>query len=308
MISKRIILVAVLFTYAALANAQLSVDVFYGYNHSNREHSMPVQYDGINRKCFYTNQIDTIYRPDSTFYPYRNVRYIIDQSNTTRCNFASQQNFGLSLNYRFVNYFRVGLSFEKIVYWAKEPRIEVLKTEDFYDEDDISFQNQFRTDKLNYDITTGTVHLAFLYPYRKFAISANFGLSGYYTTLKSSVFYQYNSLNHAVFNTTALTITQSLQYKYQGYTMGYSAGVGVSYILYKNLSAFVNIGYTWASLAFQKGERYDYHYMNINSQGETRYNTELLPQEIAPEDIPFGKINFNSTNIRLGLSYTFGKK
>jgi hypothetical protein len=41
---------------------------------------------------------------------------------------------------------------------------------------------------------------------------------------------------------------------------------------------------------------------------ETDTESKPEPEEIAPENIPFGKINYNSWNFRIGLRYTFGRK
>ena len=51
----------------------------------------------------------------------------------------------------------------------------------------------------------------------------------------------------------------------------------------------------------------NYYYEYTNSLGETQSESRPEPEDIAPEDIPFGKINYNSWNFRLGLRYTFGK-
>jgi hypothetical protein len=95
--------------------------------------------------------------------------------------------------------------------------------------------------------------------------------------------------------------------RYWGYNYGFTTGMGVSYAFYKNISIFGNVGYTWANLEFKKGEMTEYHYSYTNSLGETYTEDKDAAEEIAPENIPFGKINYNSWNLRVGLRYTFVK-
>ena len=102
--------------------------------------------------------------------------------------------------------------------------------------------------------------------------------------------------------------TDYVSKSYSGFSPGFRASMGLSYVLFQNVSVFGSFGYTVASLKFQKGtllvdDYLTYDYSDIIED----YEIPVLPQPIAKSNIPFGKINYNSWNFRLGIRYTFGK-
>ncbi|HOE05176.1 MAG TPA: hypothetical protein PLZ52_08175 [Bacteroidales bacterium] len=309
MIRKKIILIAVLFAHVCVANAQLSVDVFYGYNHSGNEHSLPEQYDGIADKLYFTNEIDTIYLHGSNFYYIRRyVRQHDYRQDTTKHDFTSQHTCGIALNYRFVNYFRVGLSFEKIGIGQNWQCVEAIKTEEHFDNDNQLFYYSTTTEKISYNVIAASLQFSFLYPYKDFVFSADCGLKAYSSMLSSERNINAQSWYHPMLNTKNSVTIKSNLYQYHGYNLGYTVGAGISYQIGKNYSAFVNAGYTWASMNFQK-EKTSESYITYDYQlGEAHNYKDVFAQPLEPAQVMLGEINYNSLNIRLGISYVFGKK
>lgn len=308
MISKRQILFVILIMITIVAKAQFSIDVFYGYNHSNNEYSMPAKYDSDDYEIYYKNELDTVYRPDSTYYTNYVIKDAFHQTSKTTHNFISNNIYGLNLSYRFSKYFRVGLSCENIGFLQNEVCFEISQKEERYDGEDQLFRYNRAEIKVNYNIYSASLNTAFLYPFRKFVFSADLALNAYSSLLYSDFSQHVESLYHELLSPVTYERTESYLLKYQGCNFGFKTGIGVYYILYKNISIFGNVGYTWANLEFQKGEMTEYHYSYTNSLGETYTEDKDSPEEIVPENIPFGKINYNSLNLRIGLRYTFGEK
>ena len=311
MINKIQILFAILILSAFTANAQFSIDIFYGYNYSNASYVMPQAYNYVNYQTYYSNiPIDTIINiqyPDTITNIIYEPRLSIIEEKYSNQNFATDYLYGLNINYKYASYFETGLSFEKVGLIGEQSCFEVTMKDERYDFNDIIFYYIRATHKFNYDVINASLIQSVLYSYKDFSFYANFGIKAYYTTLNHDFTYNVQSTENEMYGYNGYSINTSYSRKYSGYSFGFASGLGVSYLVYNNISVFVNVGYTWANLQFQKGQQMDYYYEHTNSLGET--NTESKPEleEIAVEDIPFGAINYNSWNFRLGLCYTFQK-
>ncbi len=95
--------------------------------------------------------------------------------------------------------------------------------------------------------------------------------------------------------------------KYSGYNFGFTSALGVSYNISKNISIFGNAGYTWAKLKLKKGLQMDYYY-EYSAPSYSIIDSKPEAQKIAPENNPFGNINYKSWNFSIGLRYTFIKE
>jgi len=97
-INKLLILI-ILAASTLTTYAQLSVDIFYGYNHSNKESVMPSAYNSVNYQTFYSdNPIDTIvniHYPDTTTRIVYELRSYVRDEEYTYHNFAIKPNLNI---------------------------------------------------------------------------------------------------------------------------------------------------------------------------------------------------------------------
>ena len=308
--NKIFTIILLMFSYSA--NAQFSIDVYSSFNYSKEKHAMPWTYDYFNYQTFFSNKpIDTIiiiYYPDTiTRIKYEPSRPAILEDGHTFHNFIIDCFYGFSINYRYSNYFETGISFEKNGMIKRLSTFEITMRDERYDYNDELFYYEHGDHEFDYDIINVSLKQSFIYPYKNFNFYTNIGLKTYYTVLKHDCVGTTRSLGSEMYGYDTYSVDATFHKKYSGYNFGFTSALGVSYNISKNISIFGNAGYTWAKLKLKKGLQMDYYY-EYSDPSHSIINSKPEAQEIAPENNPFGNINYKSWNFSIGIRYTFVKK
>jgi hypothetical protein len=292
--------------------SQLSIDVYSGYNHSKRIDTLPNDYYYSCSKGYFTgNILDTVQLGDSTFYVFEQKGLYWDEGRSYH-EFTPKSVLGINLQYTYLKFFKTGISFEKHGVSNSESYFNIDTYVYLYSHENMSIDSLIiSTEKdviSEYDIYCISIFQSFLFPYKKFTFSTDFSLITNYFTLNYQENIENVSLNHYYLNNSPAS-TSILNYEvlYQGKSLGFRIGLGISYQVYNNISAFGKVGYTWANLEFQNWQQTYKYYYHSDDTGYLRTYTESDPKELNSEDIPFEKINYNSWNFRVGLRYTFNK-
>jgi hypothetical protein len=312
---KIVIFSIILFLTSIVGYSQFFVDVYYGYNHSNVEYNRPN--DFINGLYYYNDQIfygdtpiDTItliHGIDTTFIVKYNIRHSTHELEPLSHNFTKDQFYGISINYKYSQFFETGVSFERNCLVNKYSSIKTFQIVERYDYNDVMFYSQRARHDLNYKVTNLSLTHTISYPYKKFAFFVSVGLKGFYAVLNHDFTYSGMSKENELYEHYS-DYSESSVYsrKYSGFSVGHFGHLGVSYQVLHNVSFFCKFGYTWANLNFEKGEQLNYYNEYTNSLNETTLESITEPETLAPERIPFSEINYNSWNYRFGIRYTFG--
>jgi hypothetical protein len=311
MINKNAILFTILIGLAISARSQFSIDVYGGYNQSSEVYTLPVMYNVFQAEVHYGNTpIDTIY---NSFYPDSiiNVRYNILSNEfiyePTAHNFASGEVLGLSMFYRYFNYFETGLSFEKSGITDKYRKFEILNFDNRFGYDERLFYYSHDSHYFKYDIYAASLTQKVLYPYKKISLSASFSLMSYYSLIKYSCIVETKSMKDEMYYYDFFEANLDKKHHYSGYSFGFRVGLGISYNFFKNLSVFTNVSLTKANLKFQERYLYDYYSENVNDSG-VYVTSQPDPAEINSRFVAFREMSYDSWSFRLGLRYTFGNK
>jgi hypothetical protein len=311
MTNKKIILFTILIGLAISTKSQFSIDVYGGYNHSSEVYILPEMYNVFQSEVHYGNTpIDTIYNsfyPDSIIKVMYNILSNEFVYEPTERNFASGEVLGLSLFYRYFKYFETGLSFEKSGMTEKYRKFEILNFDNRLGYDDRLFYSSLDSHYFKYDIYAASLTQKVLYPYKKLSVSASFSLMSYYSLIKYSCIVETKSKEDEMYYYDFFETKLDKKHHYSGYSLGFRAGIGVSYNFFKNLSVFTNVSFTKANLKFQNRYLYDYYSETVNDSGV--YNTsQPEPAEINSRFVAFREMSYNSWNFRLGLRYTFARE
>jgi hypothetical protein len=308
MTNKKIILLTILISLAISAKSQFSIDVYGGYNHSSEVYTLPQMYNVLQSELHYGNTpIDTIYNnyyPDSIV----KVRYNLLSNDFVYepyvRDYTSGDVLGISLFYKYFNYFETGLSFEKSGITGKYRKFEILNFDDRFGYDDRLLYSSHDNHYFKYDIYAASLTQKVLYPYKKLNVSANFSLMSYYSLIEYSCIVETKSMEDEMYYYDFFETNIDYKLHYSGYSLGFRAGLGVSYNFWENLSVFTNVSFTKANLKFQNRYLYDYYSETVNDSG-VYITSEPDPAEINSRFVAFREMSYNSWNFRLGLRYTF---
>lgn len=311
----------ILFIFLSLSSisiAQFSIDVYSGYNHSKKEYTLPSNFHYCNMVSYYSGNVrDTIYNAfgieDSIIIRYEQISVVNDYGSTYH-NFASNYIYGINLQYAYAKYFSTAISFEKHGFTRDASSISINLTDERFSHEcmceDSLIYAVHDTVLMNSTIINSSFTQSFYFPYKRFKVFADFGISAYYTFLDFIYSGHKFSVYHPIYNRKYIyDITSKIVKQYEGYSFGYKFAMGVSYNLCSNVSIFGSVGYTKANLHIRKGifvsedpPPPDYSYYDPD------YVMPTYPHELSQDDIPFGKIDYSSWNFKIGLRYTFGKK
>jgi hypothetical protein len=292
--------------------SQLSIDVYSGYNHSQKIDTLPKFYDYYYNVSYCTgNILDTMStEPDTMLlFEFATVKGDYGQ---TKYKFTPKKVFGINIQYAYAKFFKTGISFEKHGILNSESSFVVEHYAKLYSNEtmtsDSIIQAYSGNINLDYSIFNLSLLQSFIYPHKNLIFSADFSLNfNYFTLNHTRYFNSFIKCNYYTnYHPSASTISD-LELKYNGKSRGYSVGIGISYEFFTNISAFGKVGYTWANLEFQNWQQTYKYYYHSDDTGYLRTYTESDPKELNSEDIPFEKINYNSWNFRVGLRYTFNK-
>lgn len=313
MINKRQILLVILIFSALVTSAQFSIDVYSGYNHSNNEYVLPIRFNYACYKTYYSDvPYDTIYshtNPDSIIGIRYEVRYFYEDTGESKHNFASNYVYGINMFYQYASFFRTGLLIEKHGFEQQASSFSITNTEQRFDKYDQLFYSDGVVYDFIYNVLSTSLIQSFCYTRNRFVFNVDIGLNTYYSIMEYDGLYQYKSVYNEWYMYSDYDYSYDVKRRYQGWSFGFRTSIGASFRIYDNIAFFGSIGYTWANLEFQNGVTLVDDFLQVDlSDIYDDYEIPELPQEIAPENIPFGKINYNSLNLRIGLRYTFGEK
>jgi len=296
--------------------AQFSIDVYSGYNHSRKEYTLPENFNYYNMVTYYSGNVrDTIYNAygieDSIIVHYEQIAFVKDYGRSSH-NFASNYFYGITLQYAYAKYFSTAISFEKHGFSSDASSITINLIDERYSHacmcDDSLIYAEHDTIHLYSTIMNSSLTQSFYYPYKRFKVFADLGVSAYYTIMDFDYSSHRVSIYHPLYNKKYIyDVTNKTEKRFEGYSFGYKFALGVSYNLCSNISIFGSVGYTKANLHIRKGTFIledpipDFSYY-------PDYVPPVYPNELTPEEIPFSKIDYSSWNFRLGIRYTFGKK
>jgi hypothetical protein len=286
--------------------AQLSIDIYSGYNHSKEEHRMPWQ-NNYSISYYTGNAIDTVVWTDTVFILWEQLPVFTDDGSSMH-NFTLKYVYGINLQYAYSNYLKTGFSFEKHGFNKKENSFIKLGQSYLYSHESLHKDSlmSFTNADYNYNYNTFSSSLiqSIYFPYKKFTVFADFGLSFYYFLLNlESTLYTFSYYHYRYNARPSRDYGYSFRNKYEGHSFGVKTALGVSYEFFDNMSVFASVGITRASLKIRSGT-----YIEHIEPSEV-IEMDDFPREIPADRMPdFGKINYNSINFRLGLRYTFGNK
>ena len=292
--------------------SQFSIDIYSGYNHAKSTHEFPNNYNYNYHEAYYTgNVLDTIYGSDTTIFRYEMISDIFEHGVTAH-SFTPKKILGINTAYTYFKFFRTGVSFEKHGITSSESYFSVDRYSHIYSHESmvadsiITFFEECID--VNYQIYCASLIQSFIFPYKRLTFASNFEIVSNYYHIESIFSGNINSVEHPIYHSYSSNSSKIYKNIYSGKSIGFKTSLSIYLQLFNDISAFGNVGYSWSNLNFQKGQQMYYYYESANSFGVSESVSRPEPQEIAVEDIPFGAINYNSWNFRLGLKYTFNSK
>jgi hypothetical protein len=309
---RKLLIFLTLFAWSFTSYAQLSIDVYSGYNHSKSTYDFPNNYNYNYYEAYYTdNVLDTIYGSDTTIIRYEKISNIFEHGITTH-SFTPKKILGINVDYTYLRFFKTGVSIEKHGITNSESNLNINRYSYIYSDESmitdslITFFEEFVG--VNYRIYSASLIQSVIFPYKRFTLASNVGIATNFYQLTSTFNSNRYSIKHPLYQTYASSYSRNYENVYCGKSLSFKTSLSISFQLFDNISIFGNAGYSWGNLEFQKGQQMYYYSEFTDPYGGIESVSRSEPVDIAADDIPFGKINYDSWNFRLGLRYTFKKQ
>lgn len=281
----------ILLVVSISAHSQFYIDGYYGSNHSNETFTLPDDFNDYVRNTYVGVPIDTLYFElgDSTVMTF--IREDLGSDYTEQVNehnFYTNQLLGIAIGYEMNNYLKMHFAYD---YINLSDTIKFVG-EGVYDihKEGTVFRRIVYFDELKYNFQKLSLGFAVKYPLKKLEPELYISSDTYYTKIK------HNSWSQA-FNYENNSVSSKLyeKWEYSGFGYGFTAGFGLSYNVYKNVSVFGKVGYTKGALLLTKGTVLE------------SFRVDPTPAELEENEIPFDRIPYSGYNFKIGVRYKFLK-
>ncbi|MDA3909825.1 MAG: hypothetical protein PF448_00525 [Bacteroidales bacterium] len=273
------------------AHSQFYIDGYYGSNHSNETFTLPDDFNDFVRNRYAGVPIDTSYfeLEDST------VMILIREDlgadyteQVNKHNFYTNQLLGVAIGYEMNDYLKVHFAYD---YINLSDTIKFVGegVSCLYKEGELTSRSVY-FDELKYNFQKLSLGIAIKYPLKKLEPELYVSADTYYTKIKHNHWSQsFNYERNIVWGKTYE------KWEYSGFGYGFTAGFGMSYNVYKNVSVFGKVGYTKGTLMLTKGTVLESFWV------------DPTPAELEEYEIPFNRIPYSGYNFKIGVRYKFLK-
>ncbi|MEA1873463.1 MAG: hypothetical protein U9N51_03410 [Bacteroidota bacterium] len=282
----------ILLAVSISAHSQFYIDGYYGSNHSNETFTLPDDFNDFVRNRYIGEPIDTSYLEwgDSTLMIINRERLGYDYTKqVNEHNFYTNQILGIAIGYEMNDYLKVHFAYN---YINLSDTIKFVGegVSNIYEEGELKTRNLY-FDELKYNFQKLSLGFAIKYPIKKFEPELYISADTYYTKIK------HKSWSHGFNNETNYISGVRIEEicEYSGFGYGFTAGFGISYNVYKNVSVFGKVGYSKGALLLTKGTVLE------------SFRVDPTPAELEEDEIPFNSIPYSGYNFKIGVRYTFLK-
>jgi len=281
----------ILLAVSISAHSQFYIDGYYGSNHSNETFTLPDDFNDFVQNRYAGVPIDTSYfeLEDSTVMIF--LREDLGRDYTEQVNkhnFYTNQLLGIAIGYEMNDYLKVHFAYD---YINLSDTINFVSegVSNKYREGELAIRSIY-FDELKYNFQKLSLGIAIKYPLKKLEPELYISADTYYTKIKHKSWSQ--NFNYKTNYVSGIIYEE---WEYSGFGYGFTAGFGLSYNVYKNVSIFGKIGYSKGSLMLTKGTVLE------------SFRVDSTPADLEEDDIPFNSIPYSGYNFSIGVRYKFLK-
>jgi len=282
----------ILLVVSISAYSQFYIDGYYGSNHSNETFTLPDDFNDFVRNRYIGEPIDTSYLDlgDSTLMIINREDLGSDYTKqVNEHNFYTNQLLGIAIGYEMNNYLKVHFAYD---YINLSDTIKFVGegVSCIYEEGELKSRTLY-FEELKYNFQKLSLGFAIKYPLKKIEPELYISSDTYYTKISHNYWDQFFHYENNRFS----GIKSYEKWEYLGFGYGFTAGFGMSYNVYKNVSVFGKVGFSKGALLLTKGSLLESDWV------------DPTPAELEENEIPFDRIPYSGYNFKIGVRYKFLK-
>lgn len=287
------LLLYIIFVFAlSVAHCQVYIGFYYGNNFSNKSYEFGDELYSNYIGDYWSKPVDTTYfwneyLQDTMLIVSRDL--LKKESDRQDCShsFFNHNLLGIDLGYSFNKFLssRVSYSFINL---SRGIDIEAQQIHESFRENEI-YKKSYDYHEISYHTQSLSLGIAIKYPIKKIEPELYFAVDSYFTKMKHDYFdefyvYEDNSDSNLF-----------IEWTYSDVSIGYKVGLGLNYNLYKNISIFGRVGYSWCDMLIDQKK-----FVKCS-------NDNYISYDLADSFIRFNSIQYSGYNFKIGVKYKFLK-